>query len=136
MSDLFFPQRIELRLDGTDYSPAVLERIVTVGGSAKSFAIAAKMFELLTDLNVSQRTINNKAIAIGCELKAARDAVTDEHLARPITQTPKVAQPAVSLGNGGRKGASPIGGGKSNGCEKFTGGGRFHGTKTKPKLGP
>ncbi|WP_430450664.1 hypothetical protein [Rhodopirellula europaea] len=48
MSDLFFPQRIELRLDGTDYSPAVLERIVTVGGSSKSFAIAAKMFELLT----------------------------------------------------------------------------------------
>ncbi|WP_430452520.1 hypothetical protein [Rhodopirellula europaea] len=97
MSDLFFPQRIELRLDGTDYSPAVLERIVTVGGSSKSFAIAAKMFELLTDLKVSQRTINNKTIAIGCELKAARDAVTDEHLARPIPQTPKVAQPAVSL---------------------------------------
>lgn len=32
----FFPQRIELRLDGSDYSPAVLERIVKVGGSPKS----------------------------------------------------------------------------------------------------
>lgn len=97
MSDLFFPQRIELRLDGTDYSPAVLERIVTVGGSSKSFAIAAKMFELLTDLKVSQRTINNKTIAIGSELKAARDAMTNTHLGRLITQSPKVAEPPVSL---------------------------------------
>lgn len=97
MSVLFFPQRIELRLDGSDYSPAVLERIVVVGGSSKSFAIAAKMFQLLTDLSVSTRTINNKTIAIGSELKAARDRSTDAHLARPITQSPKVAEPAVSL---------------------------------------
>lgn len=70
---------------------------MSVGGSSKSFAIAAKMFHLLTDLKVSQRTINNKTIAIGSELKAARDAMTDTHVARPITQRPKVAEPAVSL---------------------------------------
>lgn len=55
------------------------------------------MFELLTDLVVCSRTINNKTILVGHELKVARDAMTDAHLARPITQPAKVAEPAVSL---------------------------------------
>jgi hypothetical protein len=97
VSVLFFPQRINLCLDGSDYSPAVLQRIVAAGGSFGSFAIAAKLFELLTDLVVSQRTINNKTILIGTELKEARDRMTDAHIARPITTKPQVAEPAVSL---------------------------------------
>jgi hypothetical protein len=75
----------------------VLERIVVVGGSSKSFAVATKMFHLLTNLKVSQRTINNKTIAIGGELKAARDALTDAHFSRPVTQRSRVTEPAVSL---------------------------------------
>lgn len=96
-SVLFFPQRIELKLDGTDYSPAVLERIVYTGGIATSFSLAAKAFTLLTDVKVSPRTINNKTIAIGEELKATRDELTEKHLARPITEPPRVAEPAVDL---------------------------------------
>ena len=106
MSVLFFPQRIDLKLDGSDYSPAVLERIVAVGGTFGSFAVAAKMFQLLTDLIVSSRTINNKTIQVGGELKDARDQKTDAYLNRPLTTPPKVAEPAVSLGvaqvDGGR----------------------------------
>lgn len=97
MSGLFFPQRIELHLDGSDYSTAVLERIVYVGGTATSFPLAAKTFELLTDLKVASRTINNKTIAIGLELKEDRDEMTDAHLKRPLTQAPAVAEPVVSL---------------------------------------
>jgi len=51
----------------------------------------------LTDLVVSKRTINNKTILIGGELKEARDTITDTHIARPITAPAKVAEPAVSL---------------------------------------
>lgn len=112
-SVLFFPQRINLKLDGSDYSPAVLERVVSVGGTFGSFATAAKMFELLTDLKVSPRTINNKTILIGLEMKDARDAMTDAHLARPITTPAKVAQPAVSLAvaqvDGGRMQTRTVG---------------------------
>lgn len=86
-----------MRLDGAEYSPAVLERLVFIGGTATSFPLAAKAFTLLTDLKVSSRTINNKTIAIGSEMKAARDELTDKHLARPVTQPPRVAEPAVDL---------------------------------------
>jgi len=104
---------MDLKLDGSDYSPAVLERIVTVGGAFGSFTIAAKMFELLTDLDVSSRTINNKTILVGNELKIARDAMTDAHLARPITEPAKLAEPAVSLAvaqvDGGRMQTRTVG---------------------------
>jgi hypothetical protein len=96
-SDLFFPQRIALRLDGSEYSPAVLERIVAAGGTFGSFGNAAKMFELLTDLKIAERTINNKTVMIGSELKAAREAMTDAYLVRTITAPATVAQPPVSL---------------------------------------
>ncbi len=75
----------------------MLERIVCAGGSFASFGNAAKLFELLTDLVISKRTINNKTILIGGELKEARDTITDAHIARPITAPAKVAEPAVSL---------------------------------------
>lgn len=97
VSVLFFPQRITLRLDGSDYSPAVLERIVAVGGTLGSFSVAAKMFRLLTDLVVSSRTINEKTIDIGTEMKSARDAMTDAYRARPLTTRAKIAEPTVSL---------------------------------------
>ena len=112
MSVLFFPQRIELRLDGSEYSPAVIERIVSIGGVC-SFPVAAKMLTLLTDLKVASRTINNKTIAIGLELAAARDEQADAHAARPITQAAKVAEPAVSLAvaqvDGGRMQTRTVG---------------------------
>ncbi|MCG8649705.1 MAG: hypothetical protein MI861_07725 [Pirellulales bacterium] len=97
MSGLFFPQRIPLKLDGTLYSPAVNERIAAMGGVCSSFVLAAKMIELLTDLKVAPRTVNNKSVMIGGELKAKRDADADAHAAQPITAKPKVAQPPVPL---------------------------------------
>ena len=84
-----------------------------MGGSFSSFGVAAKMFELLTDLAVSQRTINNKTVLIRSELKDARDVMTDTHLARPITAPAKVADPPVSLGvvqvDGGRMQTRTVG---------------------------
>jgi hypothetical protein len=81
----------------SDYSPAVLQRVVVAGGSFGSFKVAADVFTRLTDLVVTDRTVRNKTIAIGGELAKARAAMTDAHLARPLTGPPHVAQPAVSL---------------------------------------
>ncbi len=94
---IFVPQRIELSIDGDQFSPAVIERIVATGGACTSFPIAAMMLELLMDLKVASRTVNNKTKTNDLELKADRDAQTDAYLQRPITEKPKVAQPAVSL---------------------------------------
>lgn len=113
VSVLFFPQRIPLRLDGSKYSPAVLQRVVVAGGRFTSFKVAAEVFTLLTDLVITDRTVRNKTIAIGSELAKARAAMTDAHLARPLVQEPKVAQPAVSLAvvqvDGGRMQTRTVG---------------------------
>lgn len=68
-----------------------------MGGTCGSFPIAARMIELLTDLKVASRTVNDKTISIGSELAATREAATDAHLARPLTAQAKIAEPAVSL---------------------------------------
>lgn len=91
----------------------MLERIVAAGGTFGSFSIAAKMFKLLTDLVIAERTINNTTIAIGNELAQSRAAMTDAHLARPITAPARIAEPAVSLAvaqvDGGRMQTRTVG---------------------------
>ncbi|WP_146398643.1 hypothetical protein [Planctomycetes bacterium CA13] len=110
----FFPQRINLRFDGSSFSPAVSERIVAMGGTCGSFPIAARMIELLTDLKVAWRTVNDKTISIGSELAATREAATDAHLARPLTAQAKIVESVVSLAvaqvDGGRTNRTRDGG--------------------------
>lgn len=102
-----------MSIDGDKFSPAVIQRIVAVGGGCNSFAIAAKMMFLLTDLKVATRTVNDKTVKIGLELKEHRDAQTDAHLSAPITQEPKVAEPPVGLAvtqiDGGRMQTRAVG---------------------------
>ncbi|MCA9219377.1 MAG: hypothetical protein KDA71_03555 [Planctomycetales bacterium] len=51
---------MELAIDGDQYSPAVIERITVAGGACNSFSIASKLIQLLMDVKVSPRTVNNK----------------------------------------------------------------------------
>lgn len=88
---------MELAIDGDQYSPAVIERITAAGGACDSFFVASKLIELLMDVRVSPRTVNNKTKKIGLELKAEREQRTDAHLDRPIFQQPRVAEPPVAL---------------------------------------
>lgn len=88
---------------------------MAAGGTFGSFGNAAKMFELLTDLKIAERTINNKSVMIGSELKAAREAMTDAYLNRAISAPATVAQPPVSLAvaqvDGGRMQTRSVGSG-------------------------
>ncbi len=91
------PQRIELSIDGDQFSPVAIHRIAAMGGACTSFKISAQMIALLMDLKVASPTVNNKTKLIGLELIADRDERTDAYHKRPITQEPDVAQPPVSL---------------------------------------
>lgn len=68
-----------------------------MGGSATSFAIGSKMLELLMDLKVSAKTVNTTTVAIGSELSEHRDVAANAYQARPLTQTPSIAEPPLDL---------------------------------------
>lgn len=97
MSDLFFPQRVTLQLDGKRYSPAVTERIVVVGGSSTSFAVGSEMLALLMDLQVSAKTVSTTTVTIGSELRQQRDALADAYRDRPLTQPDTVPASPIAI---------------------------------------
>ena len=76
VSEIFFPQRPLLKLDGRAYSPLVLERIASAGGLAKSFVVAAKLLKLIGEIDISSRQVNNLTVLVGEELACQRDRQT------------------------------------------------------------
>lgn len=86
-----------LRLDGRSYSPAVLERIVSVGGLAKSYAAAADVLGLLAGVGISSRQINQLTTFVGAELAQQRDTLTAAYEQRPLPAQPRVVSPRPQL---------------------------------------
>jgi len=106
VSVIFFPQRLLLKLDGRAYSPLVLERIVSAGGLAKSFDVAAKLLKLIGEIDVSSRQVNNLTVLVGEELARQRDrqtvAYADQPLPRTATRVEPIPQLACVEVDGGR----------------------------------
>lgn len=106
MSGIFFPQRPLLKLDGRAYSPLVLERIVSAGGLAKSFVVAAKLLKLVGEIDVSSRQVNNLTVVVGEELARQRDwqtaAYADQPLPRTVARVEPIPQLACVEVDGGR----------------------------------
>lgn len=86
-----------MKLDGRNYSPAVVERVVSAGGLAKSYAAAADLLKLLADLRISKRHVNNWTVEIGVELANERDEKTATYQNRPLTAEPHRVQPLPQL---------------------------------------
>jgi hypothetical protein len=106
VSEIFFPQRPLLKLDGRAYSPLVLERIVSAGGLAKSYVVAAKLLKLIGEIDVSSRQVNNLTVLVGEELARQRDhqtaAYADQLLPRTVTYVEPLPQLACVEVDGGR----------------------------------
>lgn len=84
----FFPQRITLKLDSHDYSPAVLEQIVTAGGIVKSYESAAVLLQTLAEVEISSRHVNNMTVAIGRELHETCCQQAKEYKESPLPRQP------------------------------------------------
>ena len=102
---IFSPQRVTLRIDGHGYSPAELEKIVMLGGEAKSFQRAAKILNKVTE---SERPISDTHVGrlthmIGQELIADRQARSEQHRLRqlPVSNRQSVDIACVEF-DGGR----------------------------------
>jgi hypothetical protein len=77
-----------LRIDGHGYSPAVLDKIVTAGGSCKSFQHAAEMLNKLAEIHISHTQVARLTHEVGLELVAARNAQARQHRYRQLEADP------------------------------------------------
>ncbi len=75
----------------------MVERVVSAGGLAKSYAAAANLLQLLADLGISKRHVNNLTVQVGRELEAERDTKTAAYQNRPLTAAPHRVEPAPQL---------------------------------------
>ena len=101
--ELFFPQRPDLGLEQTTYSPTVIDKIVSANAEHKSANKAKKMLLKLADLSVSAPTIMNLTATIGGELQEQIQQQASAHMQQNLE--PQYAEPpqvvAVSV-DGGR----------------------------------
>lgn len=73
-----------LRIDGRDYSPAVLDKIVTAGGDCKSFQHAQRQLGKLAEVPISKTHVATLTHQIGRELIAVRDQEAELHRYRQL----------------------------------------------------
>lgn len=102
-----------LRIDGRQYSPALLEGIVSAGGLGKSYLSASTILDKLLGFNIAPRQVNNLTVMIGSELQEARDASTETWRERLLTQPKTIAEPVPQLAcvqtDGGRMQTRTVG---------------------------
>jgi len=75
----------------------VLERIVSAGGLAKSFDVAAKLLKLIGEIDVSSRQVNNLTVLVGEELARQRDGQTVAYADQPLPRTATRVEPIPQL---------------------------------------
>jgi hypothetical protein len=116
VGEIFFPQRIPLKIDGGGSSPLVLEKKLIATAHAPSYGIGAKLLDKLSDIRISARGLNKTAARIGAEMVAERDAKRERYfnqrLPRTVTE-PKTPIPLACVSvDGGRMQTRDEGGGR------------------------
>jgi hypothetical protein len=108
---IFFPLRPALRLDGHSYTPALLQRIVTLAGRLASFEQVAVALEIAADVKVTGRHVQRLTQEVGADLARQRDEQADRYRHRALP--PQAAPPPVAVVevDGGRLGTRQTGAG-------------------------
>jgi hypothetical protein len=83
-TEIFFPQRIALKIDGRSYSPSVLEKAMYCAATHPAYHLASKSLDKVGDISITGRHIGNLAEGIGEELAGQRDARTDAYFKQPL----------------------------------------------------
>lgn len=106
MGEIFFPQRIPLRIDGGSASPVVLTKKAVATAFAPSYAMGELVLRKIGDIDLTGRGLNKTAVKLGTEMVAARDAQVEAYFQQPLPrQHPKPKTPlqlACVSSDGGR----------------------------------
>ena len=86
-----------LKVDGHGYSATILHRILHVASVVTAFEVAQTALEVVGEISISARQINNLCSEIGGELAEDRDARTSRYVNQPLPREPQVAEVPVEL---------------------------------------
>jgi hypothetical protein len=104
-----------LKIDAHGYSPTLLERILLMAGTADSCAAAAAALEVVGEIEISARTVNQLGAEFGGQLAEQRDRRTQAYRERPLPRVAAGVDPPVPLAavfcDGGRMRTRAAGGG-------------------------
>lgn len=84
-----------MRIDGHGDTPAVLEKIVLLGGEVKSFARGGQLAEKVGEFSISGMHVSRPTHQIGRELTERRDQQAQQHRMRNLPV--EANQPPVDL---------------------------------------
>jgi hypothetical protein len=102
-------------MDGHCYSPTLLHRIVLMAGTADSCEAAATALQVVGEIEISARTVNELGAQFGGQMAQERDRRTQAYQQRPLprvaTQVDPPAQLAAVFCDGGRMRTRAEGGG-------------------------
>ena len=73
-----------LKLDGHEYSPTILHRILHIASVTSAFEVAEIALKVVGEIAISARQINNLASEIGAEMAADRDTRTERYVNQPL----------------------------------------------------
>jgi len=96
-TEIFFPQRIPLKIDGRSYSPKVLEKAMLCVARHPAFHLAATMLHDVGDISISGRHVGNLAARVGGELEQQRDALTEAYFDQPLPRVATEPNTPISL---------------------------------------
>ena len=104
-----------LKIDAHGYSPTLLQRILLMAGTADSCEAAATALEVVGEMTISPRTVNQLGAEFGGQLAEERDRRTQAYQQQPLPRVATKIDPPVPLAavfcDGGRMRTRCCGGG-------------------------
>lgn len=93
----------------------MLEKVILVGAHAPSYAVGSKLLEVVGEISISGRQLNNLTAKIGTELAGQRDASVAAYVDEPLPREHRTAETPIALAyvsiDGGRMQTRLDGGG-------------------------
>lgn len=86
-----------LKIDAHPYSPTLLHRILFMAGTADSCEAAATALQVVGEMAISPRTVNQLGAELGGQLAAERDRRTHDYQQRPLPRVAAEVAPPVPL---------------------------------------
>jgi hypothetical protein len=92
-----------LKVEGHGFSPTLLHRILLMAGTAESFESAATALQIVGEVRISPRTVNELGAKLGRQMREQRQQRGQrgqrgqEYLQRDLPRVATVAQPPVPL---------------------------------------
>jgi len=81
-----------LKIGGHGYSATILHRILHIASVTSAFAVAETALQVVGEISISARQINNLVSQVGQELATERDAKTEQYVNQPLPRQPTAVE--------------------------------------------